>query len=66
MLIDPNWVSAIANVAMAFGIYFAWKQLRTDHERSRREIAIHLIASWASTLTQRASAARKLVETFNF
>lgn len=70
---NPNWISAIANsiialvnIIMAFTIFLAWKQIKADHERSRREAAIQLISSWVSTLTQRASAARKLVDAFTF
>lgn len=66
------WISAVANVVVAVGLVLAYLQLRhsreamlADHERARRDRAVDLIADWARNLNQRASAARKLVETFD-
>jgi hypothetical protein len=38
------------------------KQAKDDHERSRREKAVALLAQWSSSLTHKSSITRKLVE----
>ena len=65
MNINPNWLSAIANIVVAGSIIIIFKQLKSDHDRSRRERAIELIGSWARNMKQGSTAARKLVETFS-
>jgi len=66
-----TWVSVLANVVMAIGVLFAWRQLvaikdqtRADHERSRRQVAIDLMTAWVKNHTPQASIARTLVEGF--
>jgi len=76
---NPEWISAIANGVTAIGVFLAWAQIRTmnvqtlainkqakdDHERSRREKAVALLAQWSSSLTHKSSITRKLVETMD-
>lgn len=40
--------------------------LKADHERSRRERAIDVLARWATTLDKAHPSARKLVESFDY
>ncbi|MGJ8680242.1 hypothetical protein, partial [Paraglaciecola sp.] len=56
------WISAIASSLAVIGIFLLWKQLKADHERSRREKAIELILMWANNLNENATSARKFVE----
>ncbi len=67
-----NWVSSIANVIMALGIGFVWwqtvllrRQLRADHERSRREMTVALIQHWNGAITSLTAAAERLVRKFD-
>jgi hypothetical protein len=41
------------------------EQLRCDHERSRRELAVELCQKWAIHLNRKSTLARKLVENFS-
>lgn len=79
MQIDPNWVSALANVAVAGSIYFlarqtssardaveeARKQRESDHERSRRQTAIDLVRAWNESVSGAEPSARHVVESFD-
>ncbi len=65
MSFDPNWIVATASSISAVGVYVIYKQLKADHERSRREKAVELIQTWAIQLNKKASLARKLVENLN-
>lgn len=79
MQIDPNWVSALANVAVAGSIYFlarqtssardavneARKQREADHERSRRQTAIDLVRAWNESVSGAEPSARHFVESFD-
>ena len=38
-----NVVAAIASCVSATGVYFLWRQVKADHERTRREKAIELM-----------------------
>jgi hypothetical protein len=59
-----SWLTAIASLITAGGIWFLWLQIKADHERSRRERACELVLEWSKSLRQGSSLARKLVETF--
>jgi hypothetical protein len=59
-----NWITAIASLVTATGVWFLWKQIKADHERSRRERACELVLERTKSLQQGSSLARKLVETF--
>jgi hypothetical protein len=68
----PTWadmITAIASVVSAAGIVLLAiqvilykKELRDDHERSRRENAINFLLEWAKGLGKNGSLTRKLVE----
>ncbi|WP_348765728.1 hypothetical protein [uncultured Salinisphaera sp.] len=60
-----HWVTAISSVVAASAILLAYLQFRADHKRSRRELSITLLESWVQNLTQRSTAARKLVDEFS-
>lgn len=76
---NPEWISAIANAVTALGVLLALAQIRImnaqtraidsqakdDHERSRRETSVALLAQWSSSLTHKSSITRKLVETMD-
>ncbi len=45
-LIDPNWLTAVAAAVTAVSVFLLWNQVKADHERSRRENSIEMMASW--------------------
>src|ERR1700722_3443789 len=65
----PEWLTALAALVTAAGVFFLWKQLRlmqiqvaADHERSRRENSINYLFECAKGLLRPSSLARRLVE----
>lgn len=67
-----DWITAIASVISALSIVFVGiqtklllKQIRSDHERSRRERAVEIIREWSNGIQRESSAARKFVETLD-
>jgi hypothetical protein len=79
MNVDPNWLSAIANVVVAISIVFIGMQVRisietlnelkaqrnSDHDRSRRENAVALLQEWIGHNTNGEPSARFIVEKFS-
>jgi len=77
---DPQWIIAFATsvgmigvISVAFQTKAAFGQLETsikdlkaDHERSRRERAIELLRHWDAHLTISGALARKFAESLNF
>lgn len=59
-----NWVVSIASVLTALGVGLVWWQVRSDHERRRREYTIELVHRWTSSLDPVINAAEKLVGKF--
>lgn len=57
-----DWIIAISTAATAFTIIFIFFQIKWDHERSRRQMAIELINDWAKSVTVSMSSARRFVE----
>jgi hypothetical protein len=64
-----EWVSAIAEVITAAGVFIAILQLREtrkseeeDHERSRREGAVQYALVWTNSLTPQSSKAARLAD----
>jgi hypothetical protein len=41
-------VQTIATVIGAFSVFFIWRQIKADHERSRREKSLALMSEWNS------------------
>lgn len=62
----PEWITAIATVVTSASVFFLWRQIVDDHDRTRRDNAIKLTFEWAKQLHRSGSLARKLVETFTF
>lgn len=67
--IDWNAVAAIASSVSAMGVLMVllqmilyMRELRDDHDRSRRENAVSFILEWSKNLGRNASLTRKLVE----
>jgi len=61
--------SNIANIGLLIGLLvqlgFIYKQLKTDHERSRREKALELLQWWSSIISEEMLIAKKIGETFD-
>jgi len=60
-----DWIIAISSVVTALTIFIICLQIKWDHERSRRQIAIELITDWAKSVTVAMSSARRFVEDLN-
>lgn len=48
-----------------YSIMILIKQIKADHERTRREKAIELLLEWTKGITRETNAAKKIVEKFN-
>lgn len=57
--------SSIALIGIALQVYIAHKQLKADHERSRREKSVELLMEWSRNLKKEGSVARKIIECLN-
>ena len=55
-------IMGIAALAVFIQIGLLRKQLKADHERSRREKSVDLLLDWTKTLKEDSSLARKIVE----
>ncbi len=71
--ISPEQISAIASCISALaacialaGIFYMYKTLKADHERSRRITSVEMLHIWHERLSRKASISRKLVEQFSF
>ncbi|WP_040508046.1 hypothetical protein [Leptospira wolffii] len=67
-----DWITAIGTLITALSVVFAVsqvlllkKQIKDDHERSRREKSVDLLANWAQELDQKSSITRKFAELLN-
>ena len=60
-----EWITAIATSVTALTVVIAVWQIRADHERSRRELAVQLLLEWAKSLNPRGSIARKFATTLS-
>ena len=58
-------VGSIAIFGVAIQVFLGYKQLKSDHERSRREKAVDLLRDWSNTVKAEQTWARKLVEKFD-
>ena len=58
-------IGSLAIFGIIFQIYLASKQIKADHERSRREKAVELIKDWSKSVQREQTWARKLVEQFS-
>jgi len=69
---DVQWIQAIASAIQAVAVIFAFwqvlllrKQIKTDHERSRRIRAIDDLSVWNKSLDKAQPSARRLVDSFS-
>jgi len=58
-------IGSIAVIGVFVQIWLTKKQLKTDHERSRREKSVELLIEWSKNLKEDTSLARKIVETLD-
>lgn len=58
-------VTALTIVVFVVQAVIMYKQVKKDHERSRRERAVDLILHWSESLKRENSAARKLLESLS-
>lgn len=58
-------ISSLAIIGIVIQIWLTLTQLKTDHERSRREKSVELLLEWAKNLNEDSSLARKIVESLN-
>ncbi len=58
-------VGSFATIGVFIQVLFAYRQLKADHERSRREKAVELIKEWSISVKKEQTWARMLVEQFN-
>ena len=56
---------ALGILGLIYQIHLAQKQLKADHERSRRERSVDVLLEWAKNMKQHSSLARKIVESLN-
>jgi len=56
---------SLAVIGVFIQIWLARKQLKTDHERSRREKSVELLLDWTKNLKENTSLARKIVESLD-
>lgn len=57
---DLNWLIAISNCMIAGGVVLAWKELKADHSRSRKQKAIEYGANWVRAQNIRMTTAAKI------
>lgn len=58
-------IGSLALIGVFVQIILALKQLKADHERSRREKSVDLLLKWTTNLKEDSSLARKIVESLN-
>lgn len=56
---------SLAIIGIALQIYIAHRQLKADHERSRREKSVEILMEWSKNLKKEGSVARKIIECLN-
>ncbi len=56
-----TWALAFFTAILCLSVALAWRQIRADHARSRRELAINLGAQWVEHQTERLAKALRLV-----
>jgi len=58
-------ISSLIIIGIGFQVYIAYRQLKSDHERSRREKAVELLVEWNRGLKSESSLSRKIIEVLN-
>jgi len=69
MLQDAANIAIIIGSSAIIGVFiqllFAHKQLKADHERSRRENSVELLLEWTKNVDQNDALARRIVESLS-
>lgn len=55
-----QWIATISSAVTAISILVIWWQVRADHERSRREKAIDVMAMWAERVAAMPPGSRNI------
>jgi len=58
-------IGSMAVVGIAFQVCISHRQLKADHERSRREKSVDILMEWSRNLKKEGSLARKIIECLN-
>lgn len=58
-------VGSFAIIGIAVQVYIQHRQLKFDHERSRREKSVDVLQEWSRGLKKEGSVARKIIECLN-
>ena len=58
-------VGSLAIVGIALQVFISHRQLKADHERSRREKSVDVLMEWSKNLKKEGSVARKIIECLN-
>lgn len=54
--------ASLAVLGISVQIYISHRQIKTDHERSRREKSVEILMEWSRNLKKEGSLARKIIE----
>jgi hypothetical protein len=60
-----TWILIVTAAVAAISAILVWLQLRADHERSRRELAVNLLREWTTGLQIETASAIRLVRLLN-
>jgi hypothetical protein len=58
-------LGSIGLIGIALQVWVSYKQIKSDHERSRREKSVEMIMKWTDQLQREGSLARKILESLN-
>lgn len=58
-------ITALGVVGIALQVLFSHRQIKADHERSRREKSVEVLIEWSKNLKKEGSLARKIIECLN-
>lgn len=58
-------IGSLAIIAISFQVYIQHRQMKFDHERSRREKSVDVLQEWSRGLKKEGSVARKIIECLN-
>ena len=68
-LLEGAQIASILQIFVIAGViwqgYLLYKQMKADHERSRREKSVEILFQWSNNLQEGNSLARKIVESLN-
>ncbi len=58
-------IGSLAVIGLAIQLFISHRQLKFDHERSRREKSVDILLEWSKGLKKEGSVARKIIECLN-